>query len=435
MTKIIKKLSRNLSTLQPYQVIILGFLFYASVGVLLISMPFAQKQSVGIIDNLFNVVSAMSTTGLTTGAISELYTPFGKLILLGLIQLGAIGYMTITSFFILSSGSRLPVNRTKILSAEFPLPEGFNIKQFVVNIIIYTLVIELIGTTLLTLEFNSLGLEKPLWSGFFHSISAFSTAGFSIYGNGLENFKDNTSINLIIAFLCYAGAIGFIIPMDIYRKIKGYSKEITFTTKVILTITFLIATAGTFLYMAGNNTTLLSAFFQVMSASTTAGFNTVPLGNLPCSALLVLIIAMVIGASPSGTGGGIKTTSISALAGVVSSIIKGQPQNVSFLKRTIPTYRVFTAVAASTVYVSTLLIGIYLLTLTEAFDFISLSFEAASAHGTVGLSMGITPTITPLGKIILTCLMFLGRVGPLTIGIAFFKKDSRIVSCKTDLAT
>ena len=336
MTKIIKKLSRNLSTLQPYQVIILGFLFYASVGVLLISMPFAQKQSVGIIDNLFNVVSAMSTTGLTTGAISELYTPFGKLILLGLIQLGAIGYMTITSFFILSSGSRLPVNRTKILSAEFPLPEGFNIKQFVVNIIIYTLVIELIGTTLLTLELNSLGLEKPLWSGFFHSISAFSTAGFSIYGNGLENFKDNTSINLIIAFLCYAGAIGFIIPMDIYRKIKGYSKEITFTTKVILTITFLIATAGTFLYMAGNNTTLLSAFFQVMSASTTAGFNTVPLGNLPCSALLVLIIAMVIGASPSGTGGGIKTTSISALAGVVSSIIKGQPQNVSFLKRTIP---------------------------------------------------------------------------------------------------
>mgnify|MGYP005760998637 FL=1 len=186
------------------------------------------------------------------------------------------------------------------------------------------------------MEFNSLGLEKPLWSGFFHSISAFSTAGFSIYGNGLENFKDNTSINLIIAFLCYAGAIDFIIPMDIYRKIKGYSKEITFTTKVILTITFLIATAGTFLYMAGNNTTLLSAFFQVMSASTTAGFNTVPLGNLPCSALLVLIIAMVIGASPSGTGGGIKTTSISALAGVVSSIIKGQPQNVSFLKRTIP---------------------------------------------------------------------------------------------------
>ena len=118
-TKIIKKLSRNLSTLQPYQVIILGFLFYASVGVLLISMPFAQKQSVGIIDNLFNVVSAMSTTGLTTGAISELYTPFGKLILLGLIQLGAIGYMTITSFFILSSGSRLPVNRIKSFLRNF----------------------------------------------------------------------------------------------------------------------------------------------------------------------------------------------------------------------------------------------------------------------------------------------------------------------------
>ena len=157
---------------------------------------------VSLVDNLFNIVSALSTTGLTTGNISQLYTPFGKLILLTLIQLGAIGYMTITSFFILSSGNNLSKYRTKILSAEFTLPENFNIKEFIRNIIIYTFVIELTGSILLSIEFAKLGYANPLWAGVFHAVSAFSTAGFSIFATGLEAFKNDISINLIIAFLC-----------------------------------------------------------------------------------------------------------------------------------------------------------------------------------------------------------------------------------------
>ena len=149
MNKILKRLENRLSLLQPYQVIILGFLFYVVIGLVLISLPFAQKGAGNIVDNLFNIVSAMSTTGLTTGSISELYTPFGKLVLLCLIQLGAIGYMTITSFFILSSGQKLSAYRTKILSAEFTLPEGFKIREFIRNIIFYTFIIEVIGTLLL----------------------------------------------------------------------------------------------------------------------------------------------------------------------------------------------------------------------------------------------------------------------------------------------
>ena len=129
-----------------------------------ISLPFAQKMHVGVVDNLFNITSALSTTGLTTGNISELYTPFGKLVLLIMIQLGAIGYMTITSFFILSSGNNLSKYRTKILSTEFTMPENFNIREFVRNIIIYTFAVELFGTFLLALEFHKLGYAKPLWS-------------------------------------------------------------------------------------------------------------------------------------------------------------------------------------------------------------------------------------------------------------------------------
>ena len=240
MYKLINSLECKLSKFAPYQVIIFGFVTYILTGLLFISLPCAQKIHVSFVDNLFNIVSALSTTGLTTGNISQLYTPFGKLVLLTLIQLGAIGYMTITSFFILSSGNNLSSYRTKILSAEFTLPENFNIKEFIRNIIIYTFVIELIGTIFLSIEFHKLGITNPVWAGVFHAISAFSTAGFSIFSTGLEAFKNDISINIIIAFLCYSGAIGFIIPMDIYRKIIDKNHKITFTTKVILFITALV---------------------------------------------------------------------------------------------------------------------------------------------------------------------------------------------------
>lgn len=435
MYKLINSLECKLSKFAPYQVIIFGFVTYILTGLLFISLPCAQKIHVSFVDNLFNIVSALSTTGLTTGNISQLYTPFGKLVLLTLIQLGAIGYMTITSFFILSSGNNLSSYRTKILSAEFTLPENFNIKEFIRNIIIYTFVIELIGTVLLSIEFHKLGITNPVWAGVFHAISAFSTAGFSIFSTGLEAFKNDISINIIIAFLCYSGAIGFIIPMDIYRKIIDKNHKITFTTKVILFITALVGILGTVLYLFNSDSNVLTAFFQVMSASTTAGFNTVNIGKLSTTSLAVLIAAMVIGASPSGTGGGIKSTSISVLLGIVGSVMRGQFKQITFLNKAIPLNRVFTAVASTTTYMFTLIIIVYLLTLTEHFSFMELCFEAASALGTVGLSMGITADLTNLGKIILSLAMFLGRVGPLSIGIAFFKSNSNIVACKSDLAT
>lgn len=435
MYKLINSLECKLSKFAPYQVIIFGFVTYILTGLLFISLPCAQKMHVSFVDNLFNIVSALSTTGLSTGNISQLYTPFGKLVLLTLIQLGAIGYMTITSFFILSSGNNLSSYRTKILSAEFTLPENFNIKEFIRNIIIYTFVIELIGTIFLSIEFHKLGITNPVWAGVFHAISAFSTAGFSIFSTGLEAFKNDISINIIIAFLCYSGAIGFIIPMDIYRKIIDKNHKITFTTKVILFITALVGILGTVLYLFNSDSNVLTAFFQVMSASTTAGFNTVNIGKLSTTSLAVLIAAMVIGASPSGTGGGIKYTSISVLLGIVGSVMRGQFKQITFLNKAIPLNRVFTAVASTTTYMFTLIIIVYLLTLTEHFSFMELCFEAASALGTVGLSMGITADLTNLGKIILSLAMFLGRVGPLSIGIAFFKSNSNIVACKSDLAT
>ena len=422
--------------LNPFQAIVFGFLSYVVIGVVLISMPFSQKIDVCFVDNLFNVVSAMSTTGLTTGSISELYTPFGILVLLGLIQLGGIGYMTLISFLMLSTSRKIPTHRVKVLSAEFTMPETFELKQFVKSIIVYTFLIELAGTVLLTAQFAALGIENPLWSGLFHSVSAFSTAGFSIYGDSFIRFQDDIFINLTIIFLCYSGAIGFIVPVDVYRRVTGKSREITFTSKIILIITALIAILGTAIYIFDSGSGLLQALFQVMAASTTSGFNSVDLSKLPDASLLVLIFAMIIGASPSGTGGGLKTTSVSAILGIISSVIQGHPERITFLNRVIPPNRVMTAAAAATGYMFLLFLSTLLMCIFDSHSFMELFFETASALGTVGLSLGITADLSTIGKIILTFTMFFGRLGILTLGIAFFrvKESHNIVRAQSDLA-
>lgn len=249
-------------------------------------------------------------------------------------------------------------------------------------------------------------------------------------------FQDNAAVNLIFSFLCYAGAIGFIVPMDVYRKLSGKSSEITFTTKIILIITALIAIIGTTVYALSAHSSIMTAFFQVMSASTTAGFNSVDVSKLPSAALLILIFAMVIGASPSGTGGGIKTTSVSAVIGIIVSVVRGHPDKITFLNRTIPANRVMTAAAAATGYVMLLFTSTLLMCVFDSHTFMELFFETASALGTVGLSLGITSDISLIGKVILSVTMFLGRLGVLTLGIAFFRlnQNSNIVRGKSDLA-
>lgn len=202
--------------------------------------------------------------------------------------------MTLTSFFILSRSDSISTQRIKILSAEFTLPENFNIKSFIKNVIVYTFIIELLGALVLFFQFKHLGVNTPLWSGFFHSVSAFATAGFSLYSDSLMGFQNNAVICITIAILCYLGSIGFIVPMDIYKCIKGEKKEITLTSKIIILITLLICLVGTVIYTLDMNSSILEAFFQIASASTTAGFNSINLANLSNAVLFVMIFVMII---------------------------------------------------------------------------------------------------------------------------------------------
>jgi len=428
--------------LKPTQLLTLGFLSYVVLGLVLLSLPLAQSQPVGFVDNLFNVTSAISTTGLTTVSVSDSYTFFGELVILCLFQLGGIGYMTLSSFVVLARGQSLGGARLGVLRSQFALPKELKVRHFVRDLVLFTAVIELIGTLLLYFEFRAAGVVDPLWSAVFHCISAFATAGFSLNNDSLEDFRGNGTVCLTIGVLSYLGAIGFIVIQDAWRTARQKQQRISFTSKVILTITAGILFVGTpLLYFTDQSLQSLpplerfyAAAFQVMTSSTTAGFNSVPTHSLAAASLTLTIVVMIVGASPSGTGGGAKTTTVSALLAVLLAMLRGRT-TVLLFRHEIPPARILSATAAAALYFLCLAVGVFLLCLVEPHSFLEIVFEATSALGTVGLSLGITGSLTAVGKLLIVLLMFLGRVGPLTIGLALIRRaDYPAVRRLADLA-
>lgn len=419
-----------LKSMSPVRLVALGYLSYILLGWIILCLPFSHRGShVNSLDNLFIAVSALSTTGLATVDVSKHYTFFGQVVILLLIELGGIGYMTFGSFVVLSRGRKLSGLREEISKNVFSLPKEFRVDKFIRSVIVFTVIVELIGSCALYSIFRAAGIKNSLWNSVFHSVSAFCTAGFSLFSNSMESFSSNFWLNAVIGTLSLIGAVGFIVLVDIWRRVTGKIQHITFTSNVILRMSFLLLITGTVLFLfteplvrtASTESRVMVSVFQAMTAMTTVGFNSIPIGSLATSSLLILLFLMIIGASPSGTGGGIKCTSFSALVGIIRSTLRGDTR-VRFLGRAIPQRRVQAAMANIGFYLFVLIVGIYALTVTEKFDFRDIFFEAASALGTVGLSTGITSTLSGLGKIIICFLMFIGRLGPLTFAIALSAK-------------
>lgn len=428
MNKSFQGLAAFLRNLSPVRFVTLGYFAYAMAGWLLLCLPLAHGHvAVPWLDNLFTSVSALSTTGLTTTSVANGYSLFGQIAILVLIQIGGIGYMTFGSFVILSRTGSLPPRRDDVARAVFSVPADLRIDHLVRSVIVFTVIIEALGAFALYFAFLHAGIEGPFWTSVFHSVSAFCTAGFSLYDNSLEAHRADFWINTILAILSYLGAIGFIVCLDFWRRLTSRTDRITLTSKIILIATFWLTIVGVLLFYLCEpsirnldaDDRFLAALFQVMAALTTVGFNSIPIAQLSQASLFLLILLMVIGASPSGTGGGLKTTTFTAILGVMRSAMKGIDR-VYFWGKEIPSARVWLAMASLGFYVTALIVGCYLLSLTESFNFEALLFEAASALGTVGLSTGITSQLTHLGKVIIIALMFIGRVGPLAFGLSLF---------------
>ncbi|TSE02758.1 TrkH family potassium uptake protein [Aquimarina algiphila] len=427
----------------PQMNLVWGFFLYTLVGFGLLCITLFHRTSVGFLDNLFISTSAISTTGLVTVNVYDSYNFFGQLIVMGLFQVGGIGYMTLTTYYLLFTTKNITHWHNKIIGAEFTLPKTIKIKDFIKSVIVFTAVMEVLGAICFFIAFKQEGMEtiKAIWFSIFHSVSAFCTAGFGLFNDSFEGYSDNGFLNTIISVLAIAGSLGFIVITDLWYRLKRKSKSLSFTTKIVTYGFVLLLFIGTTLVyftepsVQNSNSRMAESFFQAMTAMTTVGFNTIPTGGLSLPILLFVTFLMYIGASPSGTAGGMKITTLTAMISVLKSRLAGQ-KRISFLGRIIPFERLYVATSTFTLYTSIIFLFSFLLTFTESFEFEKILFEVASALGTVGLSTGITGDLTAIGKVLVIILMFVGRVGVLTFGFALLerKKKDRNESIEDDLA-
>lgn len=428
----------------PQRQLMAAYFGYAVIGVCLLCLPFASVGDICFIDHLFTVVSAVSTTGLATVDVATQYTLFGQIVIMLLIQMGGLGYMTLSAYVMLKITGHCGNKNAKIFQTQFSYPDSMDLRSMLNSTVNYTFMFEALGFVLLCPYFLWKGVEQPVWSALFHSVSAFCTAGFSIYTDNLIRFQTDVFVNIVIMVLSIMGAMGFIMMNDISRVFTRKGYKITFTSKVILTITGGLALWGTihlFLFEDSFQTMpigdrFLVSLFQSISAMTTVGYNTVDVSLLAPISLLILSITMYIGASPSGTGGGLKSTTLSAIYAYTKNKL-GLRDDVSLRGNVIPSYRIEVALTTTIFYTFILFMGVYLMGLFEPSDadFLKLSFEAASALATAGLSSGVLYEITLGSKIVLILLMYIGRVGVITFGNAILiRSKSNPIEKNDDMA-
>ena len=420
--------------LTPHQNVAQTVLSYTLLGWLVLSLPFMTRGSVGFLDNLFTSAAAVSTAGLQTVNFADSYTFLGKLVVLVLIQIGGVGYMTFSSFVFLSLSKkhRLRKSQQEALTADVKLPESLKLSDFLWSALVFTTIAESIGAVFLFNYFrhHDFTVLNAIWYSIFHSVSAFSTAGYTLWNNNFINFADSKTINTVISCLSLAGAIGFIVAADLFNFVRRKTQEISFTTKIIVFTTFIILAFGTFtLFVTTPHLSLAEAFFQTMGASTTSGFNTADIGQLSSCSVLILILIMSIGGSPSGTAGGVKTTTFASVMAIVHSHLRLSPR-VEFLGHTVPVQRLYAATSTVLLYSVFLFTSVFLLTWTEDIPFLNLLFESTAALSTAGFSMETTTQLSAVGKLIIIATMLIGRIGVVTFSLALMSSDADEVKPK-----
>jgi trk system potassium uptake protein len=404
-------------------------------ALILMIPPMTSGGQIRFIDALFTSTSAICVTGLIVQDTAKFFTDIGKSVILILIQLGGLGIMTIGSIFGLILRKKIQIKDKFYIDSSFGPRQQFTAAKFFAMIAVVTAVIEISGSLILGLLLYfkySYPLKSAFTYGFFHSVSAFNNAGFSLYSSNLEVLVSDIVANVDIMLLIIIGGIGFPVISEIlsYRKTRKFSMH----AKVVFLVTGILIFGGAlifFLFEFKNPasiggkplaTQLLASFFQVVSART-AGFNTINIGKLTQSSLFFLTLLMFIGASPGGTGGGIKTTTFAVVTAGAFSSLRGRNQVVLFKKR-LPDgvfSRALTVMLAAIVLVICSTIGIMIFencSLTEAL------FEVTSAFGTVGLSAGITFGLTVPSKVILILCMYIGRIGISTLALALAMRSS-----------
>lgn len=425
--------------LRPGQVLGLGFGIIILIGTLLLALPIATKNgtSIGLVNALFTATSAVCVTGLVVVDTGTYWTIFGKTIILMLIQIGGLGFMTMATAGAFIMGRRIGLRNRLIMQEALNQMSISGVVRLTKYVILTTFTIEAIGAFLLSFKFiPQFGFAKGVAFSIFHSISAFCNAGFDIMGNytSLTSFVRDPLVNIVIMGLILIGSIGFSVIVDIarnkqYKKLSVHSKLVIMTSLVLLGVGFIL-----FLAIEWNNPAtlggltipqkILGAMFQSVTPRT-AGFNTIPIDQLETPSKLITMVLMFIGGSPGSTAGGVKTTTVGIMVLTILMVIRGKDE-IEFSFRRISKDTANKALAIFGIVLTIALTIITLLTITEPnLEFIDIVFEVFSALGTVGLSTGITSSLSTVGKLIIAIAMFFGRVGPLTMVIALTQRGRR----------
>lgn len=423
----------------PSRLVLASFVTLIAIGTVLLTFPAASAGDAPIspLDALFTATSATCVTGLIVLDTPVAFSTFGHVVILALIQIGGLGIMVLSTFAALVLGGSLGLRGERALIEMMDLQAASTAYRLTRFIVLSTLGIEAVGAIGLSLYYaaEGYGVGGAVWRGVFHAVSAFCNAGFSLQSDSIVMFQSRPGAVLIVAALIVLGGIGFVVLASAWNAVTRKDRvPFPVQVKVVLATSAFLVIAGTFLYgaiewertLAGldPSSKLLHAMFQSVTLRT-AGFNSVDLTGVAGASILFMIVFMFIGASPGSTGGGIKTTTAVVLLAAIRSTVRTD-EPVNLFGREVPRDIVQRSLTIGVASAMVAAMGFFLLLLFEPQPFVDLMFEAASAFGTVGLSLGATPKLGAGGKLVVVTLMLVGRVGPLTTALLLGASRSRV---------
>ncbi|RBP02063.1 TrkH family potassium uptake protein [Rossellomorea aquimaris] len=432
--------------LSPPQLLVVTFLFFIIVGMGLLKLPFATTESITWLDALFTTTSAMTVTGLAVVDTGGAFTLFGEVVIMSLIQIGGLGIMSFAVLIFMMLGKKIGFKERLLLQQALNQTSVGGVIKLVKYLFIFSFLVEGFAVLLLASEWvPEFGWRRGLYVSIFHSISAFNNAGFSLWSDSLMGYVGSPVVNITISFLFIVGGIGFTVLVDLWKS--KTIRRLSLHTKIMVVGTFVInvfAFMMIFILEYNNPNTLaqlplldklFASYFQAVTPRT-AGFNSIDYGSMERSTLLLTILLMFIGAGSASTGGGIKLTTFVVISLSVFAFLK-EKREIRIFRRTIDQNYIFKALAVSMISVLLVFTALFFLDMTERnASFLAILFEVVSAFGTVGLSMGITGSLTAIGKWIIIIVMFVGKLGPLTLAFSLSRPDKeKIRYPKEDILT
>ncbi len=425
--------------LNPVQILSLGFICVIVLGTFILSMPISTADGNGTkyLDSLFTATSAVCVTGLITVDTGTHFSILGQFVILILIQIGGLGFMSLTTFIAVLLGKRITLRDRLIMQESMNTFKIEGLIKMVKYVVLFTFIVELSGALFILPTFlRRYSMGKSLFFSLFHSVSAFCNAGFDLNGgfSSLTSYTSNSFFIIIISLLIIIGGLGFSVIIELWNYKK--KRRLSVNAKIILTTTALLISIGTifmFVFEYNNLHTigslsfkdkLVNSYFAAVSPRT-AGFNSISTGDMTLPGKLLTIILMFIGGSSGSTAGGIKTSTFGIVILTVICVLRGREETEAFGRRFSKdiVYKALTLVTVGVIWV--LCVTMILTVMEPEQEFIDLLYEAASAFGTAGLSTGVTQEIGSISKIILIISMYIGRVGPLTVLFAIVKSSKK----------